>query len=669
MANTTTFLELLKEQEALARGANLNEKVHHAIYKTIKMNSTVEAVRNNHLYHVGVNVPDVLHLTKKDVINVLTRLSSERLIAQIFLFSYEPGQGRPGFTPCFITLPPEDKQSIGQLFDEGVLLSARAIESYVDSLPPVTSDMIWADLEKDLAMEGVPMPADLPASIVDVFSGVHAASFEVVPSPEMIQTTLGEIQDFLARRGRLVHVLDYGFMPVREREVLDRVESAGDFLLSKVIPKYKSRGSLKAELEQVQLEEAAYYLNENAPRTADFLARRANLLKKAILSDPGRKGGVRYPGALAVETLLLVEPFSRQKYAEQWKAEIATIHAQFKERLRRDTTSWSELLVFMDDKEILSFPTEAWKRISDDKDILHHTWERSGRTVHVFLRKDADVFRSLVIGMADIPISEHWKILAMKFLLDRYETLFSSLFHDEEFVRNYGKLLRKAYVDYIPWYFRVFLWLGLSWFQDRSFQIAKQKISIEQRSLGSGNQQRAAELQQARETEKRQMMSRIQEVSAANQIIDALDKFYQTDMWIPTVAEVQANLTDMEAGAFRDAINRGRFQIVREGKAEKADRDLLIYPMNHEWRVRAARLRRALDRIAAKYPAAMQSDEAINMHSRSALLQKYLSRKEKELPVSESEDPYQRFEKALKTSQKETAQKEATPLIEDELEV
>jgi len=660
-----TFLELLKEQEALARGANLNEKVHHAIYKTIKANSSVEAVRNDHLYHLGVNIPDVLHLTKKDIVNVLTRLLSERLIAQIFLFYYDPAQGKPTFVPCFVTLPPEEKQTIGQLFQEGVVLSARALESYLDSLPVVTPEMIWEDLETDLAKELPPTAAELPASIFDLFSDVHAASFDVVPSPDMIQSTLAEIQEYLARRGRLLHVLDYGFMPVRDREILDRMEAAGDFLLSKVIPKYKSRGSLKAEMEQVRLEEAAYYLNDNVPRTGEFLARRAGMIKKTILSDPGRKGGVRYPGALCVETLMLVEPLSRAKYSDQFKAEISTFHNQFKERLKKLTTQWDELLIFLEEKEILSFPKEGWKKVLDDRDLLHHVWERNGSTVHVFLRKDADVFRSLVIGMVNLPLQDHWKILAMKFLLDKYETQFPMLFHDEEFVRNYGKLLRLAYIDYIPWYFRFFIWLGINWFQDRSFQIAKQTISREQKFLSAGNHQRIQEIQQHKEAEKRVMMNRIEEMASANQIAETLDRLYQVDMRIPSISEVQAALPEMEATSFKEAIARGRFQIVKEGKSDRPDEDILVYPMNHEWRVRAARLRRALDRIGARYPAGMQSDEATRIHERMRRLRKFLDRKESEIPSLDKDDPYQRFETALRSREK----KEKASAPDDELEV
>ncbi len=663
MADRYAFLDLLKEQEALARGANLGDKVHHAIYKAIKTNSSVEAVRHNTLYNVGVNVPEVLHLTKKDLVTVLSRLVSERLITQIFIFIFEPGSPKPTFRPSFISIPPEEKQSTGQLYQETIQQSVRAIESYIESLPPVNADMIWSDLETDLTMEETPQPADVPSSILDIFSGVHAASFDVVPAPEMIQTTLADLQEQLSKKGKLLHVLDYGFMPLRDREVLDRVESAGDFLLSKVIPKYKSRGSLKSELEQIQLEEAAYYLNENVPRTAEFLARRASAIKKTILSDPGRKGGVRYPGALCAETLLLAEPFSRQKYADQWKAEVNSQHNSFKDRLRKESNQWDELIIFLEEKDALAFPKEVWKRITEDRDILHHTWEKQGATLHVFVRKDPEVFRVFVEGMVALPVSEHWKILAMKSLLDRYEGHVSQLFHDEAFVRSYGKLLRIAYIDYIPWYFRIFIWLGLNWFQDRSFQIAKNAISIEQKYLAGANQQKAGELAQARETEKRQMMARIQEMSVTNQIVEALDRFYHTELWIPTVADVQAAIKDLDPASFREALNRDRFQIVRDGK-DKPDYDILVYPMNHEWRVRAARLRRALDRIMARYPEAMQSDEAQSMHDRIRRLTKFLSRKEHEIPALDREDPYRKFEKALKSHEQKAAKSPAAEELE-----
>jgi hypothetical protein len=659
------FLELLKEQEAMARGANLGDKIHHAVYKTIKSNSTVDAVRHNALYHVGVNIPDVLHLTKKDLLAVLSRLIADRVITQIFIFYFEPGQTKIAFRPVFITLPSEERQTIGQLFQEGIVQSARAVESFLDSLPPATPELIWQDLEKDLVTEHNPSPAELPSSIIDPFAEVHGAAFEVAPAPDMIATTLSELQESLAKRGRLLHVLDYGFMPIREREILERVEAAADFLLARVVPKYRMRGNLKAELEQVRMEEATYYLNENVAKTAEFAARRATLIKKTILSDPGRKG-VRYPGALACETLLLVEPFSRPRYQELWKAELNSVHMQFKERLKKETNNWEELLLFIDEKDTLGFPKEAWKRITEDRELLHNTWERPDTTVHVFLRKDADAFRVLVEGMDAVPLQDHWKILAMKFLLDRFESHFSSLFHDENFVRSYGRLLRIAYIDYIPWYFRIFIWLGLNWFQDRSFQIAKQRIQSEQHTQAGENQSKAVQVKEEREKEKHAMLARIQEMGAANQVIEALDRFYFNQQWIPSVVEVQGTLKEMELSTFRDTLARDRFQIVKEGRGNPAE-DILVYPANHEWRVRSGRLRRAIDRMAQAYPEAMQSDEAKTMHDRMKRLIKFLSRREREIPALDREDPYEKFEKALKSQKQKEAQE--NPPAREELEV
>lgn len=660
------FLELLKEQEAMARGANLGDKIHHAVYKTIKTNSTVDAVRHNTLYHVGVNIADVLHLTKKDLLAVLARLIADRVITQVFIFYFEPGQTKIGFRPVFITLPPEDRQTMGQLFQEGIVQSAKAVESFLDSLPQAAPDLIWKDLEKDLAMEQNPSAADLPASILDLFAEVHGAAFEVAPAPEMITTTLSELQDTLAKKGRLVHVLDYGFLPLRDREILDRVEGAADFLLARVIPKYRMRSNLKAELEQVRLEEATYYLSENVPRTAEFSARRANLIKKTILADPGRKG-VRYPGALACETLILVEPLSRPRYADLWKSELNSVHMQFKERLKKETNNWDELLLFLEEKDTLNFPKEAWKRILEDREILHNTWETPETSIHVFLRKDPEVFRVLVEGMANVPAEDHWKILAMKFLLDRYESHFSSLFHDENFVRSYGRLLRLAYIDYIPWYFRIFIWLGLTWFQDRSFQIAKQRIQSEQHTQSSLNQGKAVQIKEEREREKHNMLARIQEMSSANQIVEALDRFYFAQQWIPSLSDVQGVLKEMENSTFKDTLTRDRFQIVRDGKGSP-DQDLLVYPGNHEWRVRSGRLRRAVDRMALAYPEAMQSDEARIMHERMKRLLKFLSRRDREIPALDREDPYERFEKALKTHKDKEPARETVP-SSGELEV
>jgi hypothetical protein len=102
---------------------------------------------------------------------------------------------------------------------------------------------------------------------------------------------------------------------------------------------------------------------------------------------------------------------------------------------------------------------------------------------------------------------------------------------------------------------------------------------------------------------------------------------------------------------------------VRDGK-DSPD-DILVYPMNHEWRVRAARLRRALDRIMAKYPEGMQSDESRTMHERIRKLTRFLSRKEKEIPALDREDPYRKFEKALKTHEQKAPKTASSPVAED----
>jgi hypothetical protein len=449
------------------------------------------------------------------------------------------------------------------------------------------------------------------------------------------------------RRGRIASIQNYGFVPLRERDLLLRFETASDFFISRVLPKYRNLGQAKRELSIIAAEEANYNMDEFAPHSGEFIAKRAVVIKRNILAEPGKKGS-RFPGSLATEILINLEPVTRVKYLERKRQENTKIFQDFREKIILAKT-WSDSIIFMSNEESEKIPPDAWLRITQDPEILYGLWETSTTTVHVFMRGKSQTFRLLVNGMQSLPPEMHWQILAMKSILDKNERRFDDLFDDPEFISAYGKLLRMVYIGYIPLFYRILLMLGITLFQDSSFQIAKKKIIADQDALSRINKERIGMQKERKLQERKERFSKVDDLEKVNHIMEVLDGFYLIENYIPTLEEVRSRVTQMDSNAFSNTIEKHHFQIIPPAKGSTID-EILLYPMNHEWRTKAARLRRVVDKILLDSESG--SEEKLRQSERAKRLLKILSRKEKaavqETAAVEPVDPYERFGKEVK---------------------
>ncbi len=651
------FLEILKEQEAIARGANLSDKVTHAVYKAIKNLSSADSAKKNLLFTLNTNVPEILNLTKKDLQQVVQRLMGERLVTQLFRIEFDPASGATRILSCFVTQPPAERESLLQIYSEVNEQSLRTMETFLSTRAAMSSDAAWADLETDLAATRVPESAALPGTLVDLFSGIHASKFDVLPAPELISATIREIEDELIFRGKVVRIVDYGFLPVRDLEILDRFELTSDFFTAKVIPLYMNRGTVKRDLEQIQIEEGVYRADPFAAPTSEFASRKAVLLKNAVVATLQTRGqGARYPGALAVEILIMLEQRARTKYQERARAEQMERHQAFKKKLVHSAT-WTDAIRFVTEEEASSMPPDAWNRLLADHDLIQGLWEDISGTVHVFVRNDQSAFRILVRGMADLPGSLQWQVLAMKLLLEKYEDRFRELFEDPEFVRSYGQLLRQVYMDFIPWYHRFLLQFGILWFQDRAFSYAKAAIGKTQENRAVRNKEKSKAEAARREEEKKTKTKDLQNLASVNQVFAALDNLYLGQSRIPTITEVRALCPDVPLEGFVDFLREEGFQLV--GGGASLEESLVLYPLNQEWRTRAPRLRRVMDKI--------QVSGSGNDQERLKRLRKFLARLERAAasdapPEKDEDDPYEKFGKEMKKQKARDKAASAAPM-------
>ena len=590
------FLEILRESEGVARGANISDKVNHAVFKTIQALSTVEAARRNELFTLDVEVPDIVNLDRKSLAQVVQRLIGDRMVAQIFRLEFTPGMPLPAVVSCYIAFPPDEKINPQVLYNETALASVTAIESLLGDLPEVNPEMVRADLAADLETE-TSRQVKLESSTVDLFSGVHASKFDMVPPPELVQRTIEDIQQELMRRNRVVEVLNYGLMPLKQNEILTRLETAHDFLLQKVIPRYRSRGSLKRLLDAVTSDEAAYEAQRFVPPTADFMKRRAEAVKSTVTADPQYRGG-RWQGSLAVEMILALADEAKDKYQEQHQKDNARRFKELRAKIVNASNDWKDVILFMSEDERDEVPPETFRELTADPDIMYTAWHRREGKVHVFIRRDGTALRLLVRSLTEVVPDRAWQVLAVKTAIEAHEEEFKFLFDDPDFVRTYGLMLRGVYIQYIPWWLRMLLSFGLNFFQDYAFQIAKKSIQDQQMVLARRNSELEEQRRQEREAEQKRRTAEARERNLISKIIAALDYFYMEHDRVPSVGEARDYLTDFDDTTFEETLRKGGFQVLPGVGKDAGPRDnILTYAADHEWRSRSARLRRVLDRI------------------------------------------------------------------------
>ncbi|MDH5654700.1 MAG: hypothetical protein OEZ34_02255 [Spirochaetia bacterium] len=661
------FLEVISEAEAVTRGVNLSDKIAHLLFKNIRSLSTPENASRSMLYSMNVTIQEIASHSQKEIANVLKKLINEKVLAQIFRIDFDADNSALAVVPSFIALPQEDKFKPEMLFQETILHSVKSIESYLDSLAVIEREDIWKNLETDFSSDKIPAVSQLSSVLTDLFSSVDVRKFDVPPSPEMIRISINEMEEELIYRGKIVRINDYGLMHVRDKDYLLKLETAGDFVITRMIPKYRGTGNLKHEIGQVTLEEAHYYMDPFAQPTSKFIAKKTDALKKAILSSPSRKNeGVRFPGSLAVEMVLSLDKHSSPRYEEKQLTENRKELEKWRSRIKEISPSWMDNYHIISESEFMEVPPFVRNQIMEDTDFIHGEWELQGETMHVFFLKESSVIRQFAKGMQNLPASSNWQILLLKNLLDKNELFFKDLFLDPSFLNDYGRMLRHAYARYISFFYRILDFFGIRIFQNQAYQNAKRKIMTEQQTLSLRNKEIYAKKKEQIEEEKKERLGKIKSMESSLKIIEKLDQFYLAEKKIPTVEEVRNALKLTDPISFREILSEDSFQTVSMGGGQDGNPDnaILVYPLNYEWRARAGRLHRIIDSMIESYSVgSLNPLEEIQLE-RAKKMNKFLSKKEKpSLKKSDGEDPYEKLDKEIQK------QKKSRVPDEDELEI
>ncbi|HMV44664.1 MAG TPA: hypothetical protein PK079_15775 [Leptospiraceae bacterium] len=590
--------DVRKEKDAILMGINPTNKYQHELLKSIKTLNTIQHATKGMLFNINNTILEQLQIDMKTAVTNLASLVNNQLAAQVCCFEFDAHNRELKVGSFFITHPSEDKSySIYNLFDELLSYSYNAIKSYFDT----REQLLGENFRKELLWQMSSKNADPNSfkgisSLFNPYRRFMESKNGIPISDDMIEYINRELTKRLVESQIAKEVPGHGLLMLKTNEILDHFEAAANAMIEKFIPANANDPTLKSRIDRIVLEEKVYNQVENFPiKTARFAADKAKEIHQYKTIAPGKANSI-YPGSLCIQSIISLESAAEERYAIAWRDECNKMKQEFKKNITVPSNKWSKLILFVNHSDSLEIHPEVWKDLINDKDLFYIKWQMPKNTIHVFTGKDPNFFKVLVTGMLNLPANDMWKASALKALIEKYEKQLRSLMTDQSFFQVYQNLEKRIYMQYMPWYYRIFLYFPFSLFQDVILVNAKKKISVEQEVFSSKNDAHNLKYISEMQSKKMEKSIKIKEQALFESVIETLDLFYLTMKKIPTVNDVKNYFPDMEA--FSNIINTRSFRILNLPLKGSEETEVLLYPDNNDWQDnKKALIVKALDSI------------------------------------------------------------------------
>ena len=613
------FLDLISESQALARGIHLTDNSTYTLYHAIKKNSTIAKVNQNALFTISVgkgatastgstnikhDTSSLLDLStegffdasKEKIISIMSKMIQDKLAAQIFRLEYRDGS--LNLIPCYIAL--NAAASPLSLYKAILRTSSVNVGAFLKTLPVLDVETIGLSYLDDLAGKKVTAKTH-PNVLVDPFSVIQPDNFDIPPNEKLLALSRTELKEELFQSQELGEIPNYGLIPIHEESIINRFTAAEEVLKDSLLGVFQKKDeSLKGIFNQLFLEESVYEMDPFSVNTTLFTEKFAKAIQNSSLKKSASLRTQQYPGALAVETILTFSKRAELLLKERSHEKNIKSYQSYKEKLFLAEHDQNLPITFIDETEKEKINIETWEYLINDSTIGHIRWELPDESIYTFVRIDAENIFEIVIEMGKEKSMPHWHALAVRTILDQYETELRSLFNTPDFLTPYGKMLRRVYLNYMPWYHQFLLFLRVDFFIDRAYRKAKFLIRKDQDYYSTKNTNRRKKYRQEQESVKKKSLESIGKLSLMNKIISQLDYFYFTKKHIPTAEEVRKGigmeLEDVER--YMKFIKEENFQTIHSIKDSSSwGESILLYPRDADWAVRCARIKKTVEEV------------------------------------------------------------------------
>ncbi|MDH5718522.1 MAG: hypothetical protein OEZ22_12925 [Spirochaetia bacterium] len=639
------FLNLISIDQAASSGKfSINDKVGYMLYQKIQFFCTKANAKYGNLLSYNQLQTEMPDVPINKIHQSLKMLTENKLALQLFFYHFNDSINQLIFSPVFVTKPKQTTINVFDLYEALSVESAVSISKYLEKRESSFLSDFSLDLQKDISSD---FNVNY-SSIVSSLQNIDTQKFEVIPDNNVLNFLLKDIKENLIKNDKVLDIEDFGILPVYENVVLKQYDKIVDFFNDKVSVKYKNEASFYRSFKSISLEESVYNEDKLKPRTSKFNVDKAKALKTCLETKYGSEK-TKYAGKLTIESLIKLEKIIEKKLQDEWIEKKEKLYFELKEKILDKNVKWSDLIVTINEEEKFEIPDDVWDKLLSDEQILNTKWNKHKKTLHAFLRKDPKVFELLVNNMIYLSSDKMWQVLLIKSFLDESDDEMSTLFSNKSFTKQYGKILKKAYIAYMPWYFKLFFLFLLPGFKDTSFNHAKTKIRVEQKKYEKENQNYYKRIIESKNSDRDRKLVQIRKDNYKNKITSKLDSYYfSKKISFPDIQTIKKEITEMTEKEFENILKEFYFVSIPVSGNEDIKSRVLYYPKNQDFRSTA---QKTIKKIESALLNKNDNDTFDDFDKEKALKIKIYLENELKRSITniktEEEDPYKKFSKEL----------------------
>lgn len=590
------FATIHKDKDAVVMGIVPANKYQHAIYTYIKKSSTTLNASQGKLFFIREMQVEKLKIKREEVTEIIQHLHTSKLIAQMVCFDYDPYQRKLRAKSVFVTHPaPDRSENIFNIFEELNNFSVETIKSWLDGRDAIKVDSFRRFLDRQFNFPRLDEYYEYTGTVLHFRKELMDRTFEIPIQQELIDTTYQEITRKTLQSKIGIELPDECVLLLKDSEMIEYFEACNQFMMEKVVPTFRSNPKFKAALEKINMDEVSYKIDPFAHLTGKFVIKRAKEIKKFKLEGGSDHS---YPGSFCIAAVINLESLIEKKYSEKWTENCKKLKDEFKGNLMNQLLPTHQLIRFVDESEVQTFPPEVWRELTNDLDLYHTKWEMKTYTLNIFAARNINILRNLIFELLKIErTDEMWKLSAFKTMIEENKDSLVDLFEDKYFVINYEELSKRVYLEFIPWYIRLFLSvIPMSVLKDKFFEQAKQKIVQTQENYRKQNEQRQRESHSKKEIEKKEKLSSMLENTIAGTIVDILDHILFSEKDVPDLDLLKVYFTEMDDGTLKATLSKNGFRLIPYRDKEH-DITMVLHPANTEWIRKRIKVLKILEQI------------------------------------------------------------------------
>ncbi|MCT8335565.1 hypothetical protein NUH30_17915 [Leptospira sp. 85282-16] len=562
------FLQLTTK-ETLGRSSGIIlQKEALSIMKTVEVQSSRENIEAGHLFRPIDPNFEKLKMDHETAMDAMWQLIDYGLTTQLFEIKFDADVGELRLVTFLVGLPG------GMPLEEPYkLLIARSTDhlfQYIQAKRILTEDTWRLVLNKlaDIDYNEESGSGDELDRLLD------PKQFPLQPSAEMLKRSRGLIVDEFDADPRIVVLPHVGFYTVPEVEAANFLQIANEYLVTKVEPLAKAFDTeIRLAFDRIHSTTPVTSVNAE-PSEIDLIRSKIDTLYefKEILKENGF-----YP---LIHNLRKVAEMAA-KYAEvEKKREVDRLLKVYMKMLDSQFDFDSRLLRINLEKDN-EHDTIIVDLLRKNPKVLSAEWFDQDAKIAIFVNNNENNIKDInhLIFQNYRFTTEH--ILYLKAIIELNEKELKPLFKDDEFVKTYGKNLQSVYFKYIPWFYKLFYFLGVTPIVNSGYAKAKSILTYAQMDRQFLYQKRRENFYKKKLREREERLEKEKKQQLKRALVSALSDAYFQKNCLPSVDWLGSNYPAFSAETLEKMIPDFAF-LSTTGKTVKPN-SVILFPNSPEF--------------------------------------------------------------------------------------